>query len=125
LTISALCACRSAAPPAVSSPSNPENSVAAFLKNAERQSEDDGQRREIQRGLRDMLEKSPAELRQARYQDYQGHENAWSITELLKHYFVPDPLMTLDDQRFFQEFREQAARAAIQQQLDAVDRALR
>jgi hypothetical protein len=101
------------------------NSVAAFLRGAESQCEDDRQCHEIQRALRDMLEKSPAALRQARYEDYQGHANAWSITELLNRYFVADLLKTVDEQRFFQDYREPAAQAAIRQQLDDIDRALR
>jgi hypothetical protein len=100
------------------------NSVAAFLKDAERQSETDDQRKEIQRALRDMLDKSPEELRRMRYADYTGKANSWSITQLLEHYFVPDPLATLDDQRFFLDVRAPAARAAIQHQLDEVTRAI-
>lgn len=100
------------------------NSVAAFLKDAERQSETDRQRKDIQRALRDMLDKSPIELRQMRYPNYAGQANAWSITELLQHYFVPYPPAALDERRFFQDVRAPAARAAIQRQLDEVSRAL-
>jgi hypothetical protein len=100
-----------------------DNSVAAFLQNAERQSETDEQRKEIQRALRDMLDKSPAELRQTRYPDYTGQANAWSIKQLLQHYFVTNPPAALDEQRFFQDVRAPAARAAIQHQLDEVSRA--
>ena len=108
------------------SPASPDkdNSVSAFLKNAERQSETDDQRKEIQSALRDMLDKSPAELRQMHYPDYAGQANAWSITQLLQHYFVPNPQAALDEQRFFQDVRAPAARAAIQHQLDEVTRAL-
>lgn len=100
------------------------NSVAAFLNHAERQAETDEQRREIQRALRDMLEKSPAELRQMRYPDYTGEASKWSISQMLQHYFVPNPPAALDEQRLFQEVRAPAARAAIQRQLDEVGRAL-
>ena len=57
-------ACNHEGPSPVSPSSNTENSIDTFLKNAERQSETDDQRREIQRALRDMLNKSPEELRQ-------------------------------------------------------------
>jgi hypothetical protein len=107
-----------------SSPASGENSVAAFLTNAERQSETDEQRREIQRALRDMLDEPVAELRQKRYADYEGQPNKWSINELLQHYFVPNPPAVLDGQRFFQDVRAPAARAAIQHQLAEVSRAL-
>ncbi len=101
-----------------------ENSVAAFLKNAERQSETDEQRREIQRALGDMLNKSAADLRHTRYSDYQGVPNKWSITELLQHYFVPNPPVALNEQRFFEDIRAPEARKAIQHQLDEVSRTL-
>jgi hypothetical protein len=100
------------------------NSVVAFLRNAERQSETDDQKREIQRGLRDMLEKSPIELKKSRYADYGGQPNVWSITQLLQHYFVPSPLATLDEERFFRDFSSPEAREVIKRQLDEVTAAL-
>lgn len=118
-------ACNHEGPSPVSPSSNTENSIDTFLKNAERQSETDDQRREIQRALRDMLNKSPEELRQTRYADYTGTANAWSITELLQHYFVPNPPAALDEKRFFEDLSAPAARAAIQHQLDEVSRALK
>jgi len=125
LVVSVSTACKQGgSSPGSSSPSNAENSIAAFLKNAERQSETDDQRREIQRALRDMLDKSADELRQVRYADYGGTANAWSITELLRHYFVPNPPAALDEKRFYEDLGEPAARAAIQHQLDEVSRAL-
>jgi len=116
------CGCEHSGTPAPAPDKN--NSVVAFLKSAERQSETDDQRKEIQRALRDMLDKSAAELRRTRYADYAGQADAWSITQLLEHYFVPNPPAVLDDQRFFQDVRAPAARAAIQRQLDEVTRAL-
>jgi hypothetical protein len=104
---------------------NVENSVAAFLKNAERQSESDDQRREIQRALRDMLDKPPAELRRMHYADYSGSADAWPVTELLMRYFVPNPPAALDDDRFYQDVRAPEARDAIQHQLDEVTQALK
>jgi hypothetical protein len=119
-----LCACtRRNSSPAAAEPTN-ENSVAAFLKNADRQAETDEQRKEIQRALHDMLDQSPAQLRQMRYADYSGQANAWTVTELLRHYFVPNPPEALDDAHFFQDVRAAEARAAIQHQLDEVTRAL-
>jgi hypothetical protein len=94
------------------------------LSDAERQTETDEQRREIQRALQDMLEKSPSELRQIRYPDYTGRENKWSVIQLLQHYFVPNPPSTLDEAHFFEQVGTPLARAAIQRQLDAVNRAL-
>lgn len=109
-----------AAQTAASSTPAAENSVVAFLKDADRQSETDDQRKEIRRALRDMLDKSPDELHRTRYSDYQGRPKRWSVVELLNHYFVPNPIVNLDDQHFFRDFRAPAARAAIQAQLDKV-----
>lgn len=116
------CGCDRAAP--ASSAPDAENSVAAFMKNADRQSETDGQRREIRRALRDMLDMPPAELKRARYADYAGQPNSWSITQLLRHYFVANPPVALDEQRFYQDVGAPAARAAIEHQLQEVERAL-
>ena len=102
---------------------NGDNSVATFLNNAERQAETDEQRGEIQRALQDMLVKSSPELQQLRYADYTGQANKWSIIELLRHYFVPNPPAALDQRRFFQDVRAPAARAAVQRQLDELHRA--
>ena len=111
-----------------SHPSSPAkdagNSVATFLRNAERQAETDEQRKEIQRALGDMLKQSPAQLRQARYADYTGKPNSWSITDVLRHYFVPNPQVALDDSRFFEDFQAPEARGVIQHQLDEVTKAL-
>jgi len=107
-----------------SAPTSHQNSVVAYLGNAERQSETDDQRREIQKALEDMLRMTPSELKAQRYADYEGKPGAWSVTELLKHYFVPDPMMALDDEQFYKDVGAAEARAAIQRQLDAVKQAL-
>ncbi len=119
------CACTHTASFPVSSAPTAENTVVRFLKNAERQAETDAQRKEIQRALNDMLVKPPAELKRRRYANYAGQPQAWSITQLLRHYFTPNPAVSLDDSRFFQDVRTPEARAAIQYQLDEVSRALR
>jgi hypothetical protein len=127
LLLSALCFCYSCAHHAgsrVPAPAEKANSVAVFLNNAERQAETDEQRRDIQRALRDMLDKPPAELRQLRYPDYAGKANTWSITQFLQRYFVPSPPAVLDEEGFYKDIHTETARAAIQRQLDAVTRAL-
>jgi len=47
-----------------------------------------------------------------------------AITELLQHYFVPNPPSALDEKRSFEDLGDPAARAAIQHQLDEVSRTL-
>jgi hypothetical protein len=125
LLVSISCSCICQTPSANSSARKSENSVAAYLKSAERQTETDEQRREVKRALGDMLNKDQAELRQMRYEDYTGKKDQWSIIELLQHYFVPSRPVALDEARFFREVHDPAARAAILHQLNAVNRALR
>ncbi len=110
---------------AASGTSSSVNTVARYLTGAELQVEDDGQRREIVRALEDMLHRPPPELRAQRYSDYRGNANAWSVTDLLPHYFVPREPMVLEPQRFYQEVAQAEAKVAIQQQLENVRSRLR
>src|ERR1700685_3549626 len=57
------------------------NSVAAYLGNAERQSETDDQRREIQKALENMLQMTPSQLKSQRYADYEGKQGSWSASQ--------------------------------------------
>src|ERR1051326_690570 len=100
------------------------NTVAAFFSHAERQSETDGQRREISRALNDMLLRPPAELANIRYEDYQGNTGRWTLLELLRHYFATKPRYALNPARFYTELSAPEARAAIKRQLMKVDLAL-
>ena len=97
------------------------NSVARFLSGAERQTETDAQRRQVQLALQDMLNRSPRQLQKLRYADYSGTPNAWSLIELLQHYFVPKVATALADERFYKDVNAPAARVAIQQQLKRVN----
>ncbi len=101
-----------------------DNSVSAFLTNAERQAETDEQRVQIRQALSDLLDRSPKDLQEIRYPDYSGQANQWDIMQLLQHYFVPNPPAALNQSRFFKEVRAPEARIAIQHQLDDVNRAL-
>ena len=94
------------------------NSVVAFFQNSELQSETDEQRLVIQQALKDMLDKSPAELSKKRYFDYQGVKRNWSVIDVLQHYFVPNPPRTIDRQEFYKDYSAPEAHAAIQNQLD-------
>ena len=100
------------------------NAVVAFLAHAELQAETNSQRQEISKALGDLLHKSPSDLRDSRYADYEGHAGAWSITELLRHYFVPNPPMKLEDKDFFADVSAPAARASIRKQQNAVTHSL-
>src|SRR4051812_30346200 len=96
-----LCSCHT--PDATANRARQENSIAIFLNGAERQSETHAQRLEIQRALHDMLDKPPDDLRRMRYANYAGQPGAWSITELLRHYFVPPSPVAIDARRFFSD----------------------
>lgn len=110
---------------AVASSSPPtENVVARYLEGAEVQAETDGQRREIARALQDMLDLPGAELIKRRYSDYSGNAAAWTVTDLLRAYFVPRQPMKLDPERFYREVGQAQAKATIRKQLQGIQRAL-
>lgn len=101
------------------------NHVAAFLNNAERQTETEEQRVVVRRALGDMLKSGPSQLKLIRYPDYSGTPNMWSITELLEHYFVPSHPMSIDQDAFYKDLSSPDAKRAIQNQLAILSRALR
>jgi hypothetical protein len=101
------------------------NSVVEYLENAELQVETDAQRREIQRALSDMLDKSTAELRTRKYADYQGTPNTWTIPRLLIAYFVPRTPQNLESKRFYEDVSKPEAKVAIRHKLDEIGRALK
>jgi hypothetical protein len=94
------------------------NVVAQFLGHADRQYESEEQRIEIMRALGDMLSKPAEALRAQRYEDYQGAQEAWPLTTLLKRYFVPtEPIPEWDDDAFYRDVSKWEARQAIRRQL--------
>ncbi len=99
------------------------NVVAAYLDHADRQYETSGQRDEIVRALRDMLDRSPSELRARRYADYEGHAGAWPVTTLLEKYFVPTgAVRTLPEDAFYRDVGKPEAKAAIRGQLSTLEK---
>jgi hypothetical protein len=106
-------------------PSQPSatNVVADFFSHADRQYETAGQQAEIIRALRDMLSKSAQELRSQRYADYQGVKDAWSLTELIKRYFVPSqPLPDWTEDTFYRDVSKPEAQDAIRRQLAGIQK---
>jgi hypothetical protein len=73
------------------------NTVVTFLEGADQQWETQGQGREIEKALNDMLMLSPDELRKQRYANYQMQPGAWTIIELLHRYFVSRGLVYIDE----------------------------
>jgi hypothetical protein len=94
------------------------NCVAAFLADADLQFENDDQKAEIARTLRDTLAKSPEELRSVRYADYTGKRGVWNSRELLKHYFLPTSHVVFDDECFYRDVSAPEARAVLQRRLE-------
>jgi len=97
------------------------NSLVVFFDGAERQSETDDQRREIERALRDTLEMPAEELKRQRYADYQMNRDTWTVVELLSHYFVPNVPAILDPTTFYRDIASSDARSAVQEQLRALN----
>lgn len=98
------------------------NSVVVFLHGAERQSETDDQRREIERALRDTLEMPAEELKRQRYADYQMNSSVWTVVDVLSHYFVPSVPVALDPATFYRDVASPDARSAVQEQLRTLNR---
>jgi hypothetical protein len=109
--------------PAIAVSTGPVNVVAAFLGNADRQTENKDQRREIARALHDMLDATPQQLRVQLYADYQGRNAVWPITNLLKAYFVPKPPSGLEPEAFFRDVAKPEARKAVEAQLASLQAA--
>jgi hypothetical protein len=96
------------------------NTVVTFLQGAEQQWETQEQGREIEKALNDMLALKPDELRNRRYANYQMQPGAWSIIELLHRYFVSRGPVYLDENRFYQDMTDPAAKAVIRQHVQVV-----
>lgn len=90
-----------------------KNVVVRYLQHAELQAETKEQEAEIARALKDMLDKPVADLKAARYADYQGKPGAWTLPELLHHYYVPDSKMSLDDDAFYRDLSAREAREVV------------
>ena len=101
-----------------------QNQIIAFLGRAEFQAENDQQRREVVRALMDVLTKPTAELRANRYSNYEGQAEVWSLTELLQHYFVPNPPAALDEKTFYSNLRSSKVRSVIKKQLAIVRKSI-
>ncbi len=93
-----------------------KNAVAEFFNGSERQMEGRTQCLEIKRALGDMLRLNPIRLKAAKYRDYGGTPNQWTILELVGKYFVPVSSPMREDE-FFQSYREPKARIAIKKVL--------
>jgi hypothetical protein len=70
-----------------------------------------------------MLTEKPEALGVRRYADYQGNENLWPLTTLLRRYFVPiQRTPPWSEDAFYRDVSKSKARQAIRQQLSALKR---
>lgn len=99
----------------------PRNTVEDYLNGAEEQCETDDQKIVIKQAFVDMVYEPVESLRKERYPDYQMHPHKWPITEVLYHYFVPDPLIKFDGDEFFRDVKKSEAQEVIQNWLDHLD----
>ena len=100
------------------------NTVVAYLQGADQQFENASQGREIEKALNDMLSLGPDELRKRRYADYQMEPGTWTITDILRKYFLPQKPTGLDEDRFYKDVAKPEAKAVIREHLRAVKEAI-
>jgi len=95
------------------------NTVADFLSGAELQAETNHQRREVLRGLNDILADIPGDpenLKRLRYADDEGNPGRWTIVMLLMKHFVPLKPASLTESDFFKDIGAASAQAAVREQ---------
>jgi hypothetical protein len=70
-----------------------------------------------------MLSKPAQELRAQRYADYEGHKGAWTLTMLVKSYFVPTrPVSDWSEAEFYQDVSKPDVQTEIRKQLSAIEK---
>lgn len=67
-----------------------ENAVLSYLENAEIQYEGESQRENIVSALNDILNLKVEELKNRKYDDYEGEKGQWDLPTLIQKHFVPD-----------------------------------
>lgn len=100
--------------------SKPTPNVIDYLSGAQLQAEDATQRREVLRGLEDVLQKTPLELRKSRYTCNTQPRTSCTLLELLSKHFVPSHPAALDPESFYSEITSPAARTIIQTHRDVL-----
>lgn len=90
-----------------------KNSAIMFLEGAELQIETGDQKKELEIALHDILVLSSAKLKAKRYPDYQLNTGAWTLSQMISAYFVPQTPMAVDDKTFYAEVVTVQARATV------------
>lgn len=85
------------------------NVVVDYFRDAEIQMETAEQCESLKLGLQLALQLPPEKLKEKRFKNYQGEDNKWNITELIKHYVVPKQPLSLNDEEFYRDYRSKPA----------------
>src|SRR5664279_4003636 len=96
------------------------NQVVLYLDGGERQVETDDEPQEILRALEDLRTLAPAALRQRRYTDHGNKPGQWTLVQLLKTYFVPRELCSIDEETLYRDAQSPRAREVVEQQIRAL-----
>lgn len=96
----------------------PDNTVVAFFWNVELRYVADEQMNEIIQALTDMTTQSAMQLQQARYADFYGAPDEWTLLQLLYAYFVPETPVSLA--HFYEDIEKPESRQIVRQTLDDI-----
>lgn len=96
---------------------NRENSLVAYLENAELQIETSDQRQELKKALRDILSFSSEQLKNKRYANYRMETGAWTLYEILSAYFLPNKPMSLNNVSFYRDVGTDKAKSIVRKKL--------
>ena len=111
-------------PAAASTASTPasSNALVGYLRGAEIQAENDAQRAELGKALRDLQAMPAAELRSARYAGADGRPAQRDVVQVLRAHVVPAAPQGLDLGQLLVDRETEAGRAALRETLAALDR---
>lgn len=127
--------CRQSAPADTGKPQTPVASEAkvqaavtaldSYFEDAEIQAEDQAQREEVLRALRDMTSLSAESVRERRYADYSGTPNRWTLAEVLKHHVFSPSNVTLTDEVLVNALTTDEAKASMRRVLSEYEARVR
>lgn len=106
---------------ATSAPAS-SNALVEYLRGAEIQAENDAQRDELKKALRDLQSMRAAELSAARYAGADGRPAQRDVVQVLRAHVVPTAPQGLDLGQLLADRETEAGRAALRETLAALDR---
>jgi hypothetical protein len=101
-----------------------DNALVVYLRGAEVQAETDAQRRELRRALADLLERPAAEWAARRYAGARGEPGQRDMVQVLRAHLLPAAPLSLDTDDLKASAGQPAARAALRELVDRLDRDL-